>query len=355
MNGKYFIGFDLAMEVSVACVLNNEGNVVQRSRLATDEGTIRSFLAGVPRPCHFVVEESTQADWVWRIASQVCDTAIRCKPFKQGLLSGEEKDDDKDAYNLARKLRLSETVEVWQDADLRRKDLMQYNLTHQALVKESTRAKNRISAIFRAEGIKGAKDAYVAATREAAIAKLSLEGQRQRVRIYGEMLDKTTELRKKIWSAFYKEVKKHVLYKRLLEVPAFGKVSAAQATAIIWQPSRFKDKAHFWGYSGLALRTDTSSQYKVDKKTGKIVEKHRKFVLGLTKEHHRPLKCIIKRATQTLRRRAWSHEFQRLRSQGVSEQNATVTLARKLAALVLHFAKHGGTYDETKVFVARHS
>lgn len=355
MKQEYYIGLDLAMEVSVACVVDKEGRTIQQCRFVTEEATLRGFLESVPRPRHFVVEESSQAEWVLGIAKEVCNSAKICKGFKQGSLSGERKGDDNDAYNLAQKLRTNDIVEVWHDGGERRKDLIQYALTYEALVKECTREKNRICAIFRSEGIRGvAKDAYDPSTRETAIAKLPLEGQRQRARAYGALLDQATTLRKKAWSGFYKEVKKYALFKRLLQTPAFGKVSAALVATIVWEPDRFKNTRRFWSYCGFSLRTEDTGEYYYDKKSGKIERKGKKFVLGLTREHHRTLKCIFKRAALTLRRKAWHDEFQRLRSQGVSTENATLTLARKVAALALHFAKHGGTYDETKVFVAHH-
>lgn len=351
MKRSNYIGLDLAMEVTVGCVVNELGEVQQHSRFVTEEKAVRGFLESVPRPRYVVVEESTQADWVLGIGKEVCDGAIACKLFKKGVLSGEKKSDDEDAYNLAQKLRTNDVVEVWHDADKRRKNLMQYALTYSTLVKECTREKNRIGAVFRGEGIQGGKDAYILASREEAVAKLPLEGEKYRVRAYGAALDCMIELRKKAWSEFYKEVKKYTLFKRLKKTPAFGNVSAALTTAIVWDPSRFKNKRHFWSYCGFSLRTEDSGQYFVDKKTGRIVRKKKRLILGLTREHNRMIKSVFKRAALTLARKQWKDEFQRLKSNGVSKENAILTCARKVSAIALHLAKHGGDYDETKVFV----
>ena len=354
MKRSHYIGVDLAMEVSTACAVDQEGRTLQQARFVTEKETVRGFLESVPRPRHFVVEECTQADWILQIARKVCDSAIACKPFKNGSLSGEHKGDEEDAYNLAQRLRNNDVIEVWHDAGRRRKDLIQYALTYQALVKECTREKNRIKAVFRSEGIKCGQEVYVLSTRAKALAKLPLGGQRHRVRIYGSVLDEVTALRKRAWSALYKEVKRYTLFRRFLKTPAFGKVSAAMMTAIVWDPSRFPNKRQFWSYCGFSLRTFDTGEYGVDRKSGHITRKRKKFTLGLTREHHRIAKCIFKRAALALRRKQWRDEFQRLRSQGVSIENATLTLARKVAAIALHLAKHGGDYDEAKVFVARH-
>lgn len=351
MKRGHYIGLDIAMEVSVACVVDQDGGVVQHLRFKTQEETLRGFLEGVPRPRHFVVEATTQADWAFRIAREVCDKAVICKLFKRRELSGERKGDDEDAYNLAQKLRKNDVIEVWVDADKRRKDLMQYALTYQALVKETTREKNRIRAVFRGEGLRGAQAAYEPSTREEALLRLPLDGERQRAKTYGVALDCMMDLRKKAWAAFYKEVKKYTLFKRLLETPAFGNVSAAMATAIIWDPERFKDKRHFWSYCGFSLRVEESGEFYIEKKTGRIRRKEKRFTLGLTREHNRAMKVLFKRAALALLRKQWREEFQRLRSNGVSKENATLTLARKVAAISLHLAKYGGNYDETKVFM----
>lgn len=353
MKRIHYIGLDAAMEVSVGCVVGSAGEVLQQSRFVTNERTLRSFIESVPRPRHFVVEESTQTDWILSIARGVCERAVACKLFKRGELSGEKKSDDEDAYNLANKLRTNDIVEVWHDADQRRKDLMQYALTYEALVKECTREKNRIQAIFRAQGIRAGQAVYETTTRTDMITQLPLEGQRQRVQAYAAALDCMIALRKSAWRNFYREVKKYSLFKRLLKTPAFGKVSAALMTAIVWDPTRFKDKRHFWSYCGFSLRTYDTGEYYVDKKTKRIQRKGKRFALGLTREHNRVLKCIFKRSALCLRRKQWKNEFQRLLSAGVSRDNATISLARKVAAIALHLAKNGGDYDETRVFVER--
>jgi transposase len=353
MKSAYYIGCDLAAEVSVACVVNKEGAMFSSTRFLTTEQAIRNFLNSVPRPRYFAVEETSQADWVLRIAREECDNAISCRTFKKGELSGENKNDDADAYNLAQKLRLNDLVEVWHDSGLRRRDIMQYALTYMAMVKETTREKNRIRAVFRAVGIRDAKAAYEPSSREEMLKKLKLEGERHRVRLYGEALDKVTTLRRIAWRELYREIIKYSLFKRLSNVPAFGRVSAALATAIIWDPVRFKNKRHFWSYCGFSLRTKDSGEYYQDKKTGKILRKKKSFVLGLTREYNREMKVIFKRAATTLRRKQWKEEFQRLRGSGISLDNATLTLARKVSAIALHMAKYGGKYEEDKVFMTR--
>jgi hypothetical protein len=116
--------------------------------------------------------------------------------------------------------------------------------------------------------------------------------------------------------------------------------------ALLQTPHRFRTKRQLWAYSGLALKTCTSGEYRFVE--GQL--KHSKKFLairGLNANHNHDLKNIFKGAAT--RAAAVPGPFQQfyaaLVARGMKLPMARLTLARKIAAITLLVWKKGVRFD----------
>jgi transposase len=58
------------------------------------------------------------------------------------------------------------------------------------------------------------------------------------------------------------ESRKHDATKLLRQIPAIGPIRAALLLALLQTPHRFRTKRQLWAYSGLALKTSVSGEYR---------------------------------------------------------------------------------------------
>ena len=91
------------------------------------------------------------------------------------------------------------------------------------------------------------------------------------------------------------ESRKHTITAKLRQIPYLGPIRSALAVALIQTPHRFRSKRQLWAYSGLALETRTSGEYRyVD---GEVRRSKKQIcVRGLNKDHNHDLKGLFKAA-----------------------------------------------------------
>ena len=111
-------------------------------------------------------------------------------------------------------------------------------------------------------------------------------------------------------------------------------------------PHRFRTKRQLWAYSGLALATRTSAEYRF--LHGQLQRSKRLLAIrGLNANHNHDLKNIFK-STATLAS-ATAGPFQdfyaALLAKGMEPSMARLTLARKIAAITLILWKKGARFD----------
>ena len=116
--------------------------------------------------------------------------------------------------------------------------------------------------------------------------------------------------------------------------------------ALMQTPHRFRTKRKLWAYSGLALKTQASGEYRFVE--GQL-KRSRKFlaIRGLNVNHHPDLKNIFKGAA--IRAAAVPGPFQQfyavLVANGMKPAMARLTPARKIAAITLIVWKKGVRCD----------
>jgi hypothetical protein len=109
-----------------------------------------------------------------------------------------------------------------------------------------------------------------------------------------------------------------------------------------------KTTRQFWSYCGLGIVTHSSSDWVRDKKAGRWIRDQVQQTRGLTRERHPLLKSVMKGAATTVIRMP-AHplqlEYHRRLEAGIKPNLAKLTLARRIAAIVLSMWKHQEVYD----------
>lgn len=349
MSDIKYVAFDVHQATISAAVLNLEGKLLTQAVMQTDATAIRDFLRGLSGVVHLTFEEGTQAQWLFDITRPLVAELIVCNPRLNHSHKRDNKSDRLDAFNLARDLRAGLLKGVFHGST-QSQTVKHLAHNYDAITEDTTRAINRLKAVFRSQAIKCAgRDIYYQRNRQAWLAKLNEEGLRLRAEFLYKQLDHLRELRREARKALLKEAGQHTAFKRLCEVPGLGPIRVAQFISVIGSPHRFRTKRQLWTYCGLAVVTRSSSDYEV---VGDKLERRRKRIQtrGLNENYSRRLKLVFKSAAiEALKEEAFKKIYERLQKSGVRAEMARLTIARKLAAVALAIWKNGEEYDETKL------
>jgi transposase len=146
------------------------------------------------------------------------------------------------------------------------------------------------------------------------------------------------------------ESRRHPITARLRQIPSLGPIRSALAVALIQTPHRFRTKRQLWAYSGLALETRTSAEYRYVR--GQLRRSKKQIsIRGLNKDHNHDLKGLFKGAatTASVRPGPFQDFYQRSLAKGIKPTMVRLTLARKIAAITLTLWKKGENFDADKL------
>jgi transposase len=146
------------------------------------------------------------------------------------------------------------------------------------------------------------------------------------------------------------ESHKYPVRHTLQQIPVVGPIRAALLIALIQTPHRFRTKRLLWTYSGLGVKTESSADYVF--KNGELRQSKKNFATrGLKQNHNHDLKYVFKSMAQAASMTAGPLQdyYRELLAKGTRPEMARLTLARKLAAIVLILWKKGASFDPTKL------
>ena len=207
-------------------------------------------------------EEGTWAAWLYDLLKPHVTEVLVCNTRKNASRNGS-KSDRIDARKLSEQLYMNNIKSVYHgEHGLRTlKELARSYLT---ITKDLTRVMNRLKALYRSWGIPCAgKEVYAPRHRAEWLGKISEAGVRRRAEHYYQQLDVLRPLHQEARRDLLLEAKKCKPWKLLRLIPGIGPIRAAIVIAVMQTPHRFRTKRHQWTYSGLALETHDSAQYRV--------------------------------------------------------------------------------------------
>src|SRR6202140_3379127 len=298
MDNRKYIGMDVHQASISVAVSDAAGKVVMECILETKTATVLEFIRGLRGSLWVTFEEGTSAAWLYDLLKPHVTKVVVCDPRKNALLNAGNKNDRVDARKLSDLLRAGLVTPVYHGESGVR-TLRELGRSYLTINKDLTRVMNRLKALYRSWAIPCAGEkVYSPRHRNAWLEKLSEPGVRRRAQQLYQQLDALVQIRREARRELLTESQKHPATQLLRQVPRLGPIRVALLIALLQTPHRFRTKRQLWAYSGLALRTRISSEYRY---TGGQLQHARKppALRGLNVNHNHELKNIFKRpATQ---------------------------------------------------------
>jgi transposase len=324
-----YIGLDAHSATSTAVVVNERGDILCRATFETTEANLVGFLEKLPEEAtlHLTFEECHLAQWLYVTLVEHVKRLVVCNPLYVAKKSGA-KTDFRDALHLAQELRTGHLKPVYHDNSrwIELRTLVNNYLT---LVEDIVRAKNRLKAVFRSNGLDtDTKNFYKTADSSK---ELPHESAQFVAESLFEQIRALEEVKLGYRERFEKNLKRYKPIKNLDTVPGIDAVRANIIMATVCQPQRFPNKHQFWGYCMLVRHIQISC--------GRIYGNKR--VHG-----RRELRDVWIGAAESALRTDTSLRkyYDDLRAKGLTDKEAKIALARKIAALCLAILKNNDVY-----------
>jgi transposase len=345
---KYYVGLDVHKVTIAVAVLDAHGKLITRQVIETSTETVRDFLRNLGGEIHLTFEEGNHATWLYDIVEPLVRRVVVCNP-NHNRIEGS-RSDRVDALKLAELLRLNALKPVYHGEHGTRtlKHLMR---CYECLVKDITRVKNRLKALYNSQAIKQrGRELYHASKRQSWIEKLPNQGQRTRAELFFQQLDELKVIKRAAQKAMVAESRRHPAYRVLSQVAELGPVRIAQIIPTVETPWRFRTKRPFWHYAGLAVVTRSSADHEME--DGRVRKRRKQIIQtrGLNDDYNRRLKSIFKSAaTHACHCGVYREYYEGLLQTGMREEMVRLAVARKLSATVLAVWKSGESFDAGRI------
>jgi len=337
-----YVGIDAHSETCTFCAIDPSGKTLMRQTVETGIQSLQAAAGQLPEGAWAMVESSAMAIFVKEALDGVFDRVIVCETRENRLISkSDDKSDDKDAWRLARLLRMGEFKEVHVPGRPRQ-DIRELVRAYQKTVSDAVRAKNRLNALFRKHGIR-ITDSVYGDGRQDALKQLDRPGLQPVFEALYGILDAAEEAKDSLGHALRARLSHTKEYKLLKTIPGIGPVCAAIMVAVIDRPDRFPDKRHLWSYAGIGASVRSSGKGLVIKKGmnhGNRLLKHAAMTAA---------QCAIKgdnrfaRHYQTMMEENKDPDPKKVR---ITSAMAKKTAARSILATALALWKTGTEYRE---------
>jgi transposase len=335
---------DVHQESISIAVRNDVGKLVMEGVVETKANLIVDFLHGQRGELQVTFEEGTWATWLYDLLKPHVAKLVVCDPRKNSRQGN--KNDRIDARELSDRLYMNKLSSVYHgEAGIR--TLRELARSYLTISKDLSRVMTRVKAIYRSWGIPCAgKQVYAPRHRAEWLAKITEVGVLRRAEFYYQQLDALRPLRHEIRRELLAESKKYKVTKRLCQIPAIGPIRAALLIALIQTPHRFRTKRPFWKYSGFAIEMHSSADYR--KVKGQLQRTRKRVtVRGLNRDCNHDLKNLFKSAATIASAKPGPFQefYAALLAKGMRPEMARLTLARKIATIVLIVWKRGVSFD----------
>jgi transposase len=344
MDSKKYIGMDVHKESISLAVRNDAGKIVMECVIETRANAILDFIHGLRGELQITFEAGTWATWLYDLLKPHVSNLVVCDPRKNSRQGN--KNDRIDARELSDRLYMNKLSSVYHGgAGVR--TLRELARSYLTISKDLAPVMSRVKAIYRSWGIPCAgKQVYAPRHRAEWLAKISEAGVRRRAEFYDQQLDALRPLRHEVRRELLSESKKHPATKLLRQIPWIGPIRAALLIALIQTPHRFRSKRPLWKYSGFGIAMHSSADYR--KVQGQLQRSRKQVsVRGLNRDCNHDLKNLFKSAATiaSVKPGPFQEFYAALVAKGMRPEMARLTLARKIATIVLIVWKRGVSFD----------
>src|ERR1700746_1334366 len=350
MSQEKYIGMDVHQATISAAVMDAQGKLLMECVLETKASTIVEFIQGLQGTLSLTFEEGTWAAWLHDLLKPHVSRLVVCDPRKAALLKEGNKSDRIDARKLAEMLRTNQLHSVYHGEHGIR-TLKELGRSYLTVSKDVTRTMNRIKSLYRSWAIPcSGSTVYTPRHRAEWLAKIGEPGVRVRAEHLYQQLDSLQPLRLEARRELLRESHKHAAVKLLRQIPSIGPIRAALLVALLQTAHRFRTKRQLWAYSGFAVETHDSGEYRFAR--GKLVGNRERIpVRGLNPNHNPDVKNLFKGAAISASTRPGPlQDFYLARvAKGMRPTMARLTLARKIATITLTMWKKGANFDSQQL------
>ncbi len=345
-----YIGMDVHQATIVVAVLDADGKLVMESIVETRASTILDFIQGLRGELIVAFEEGISAEWLYSFLKPHVSKIVVCDPRKSSRLNTGSRNDRIDARHLAELLRGGQLTEIYHgNSGIR--TLKELGRSYIALTQDLTRVMNRIKSLYHSQAIRcPGQRVYSARSRSEFLVQLKDPGQRRRAERLHEEFDLLHPLHQQAKHELLVESRKFPARRVLQQIPSIGPIRAALLLALLQTPHRFRTKRLLWAYSGLAVETRSSADYQIN--NGRLQRSKKKVsIRGLNDNHNHDAKYLFKSMASmaTIKPGPLREYYQGLLAKGMKPALARLTLARKMAAIVLVLWKKGAKFDPKKL------
>lgn len=337
-----YIGLDAHQDSCTLAVVSERGKRLKSAVVETNGKALVEFVKTVAGRTHLCLEEGTQSSWLYEVLSPHVDEAVVAHLAEHGR---GPKDDLRDAFCLADRLRLGSVTPVFKDAGKLGQLRAQADV-YTKLVSDVARVKTRLKALYRSRGVStSGRWVYSEAHRAEYLTQLP-RAYRGAARCLYEQLDALLEIKDDAEQDLLEMSSKHAISSVLRTCPGMGPIRVAQVIPIIVSPHRFRTARQLWSYSGLGIVMRSSSDW-VRSAGGWQRDDVRK-TRGLNRNFNRRLKMIFKGAATTVisaRLEPMYGDYLRTTEQGTKPPLAKLTLSRRIASAMLAMWKNQEAYD----------
>src|ERR1700731_2807050 len=338
MNQEKYIGMDVHQATISVAVMDSSGKLIMECILETKAATILEFIDGLRGTLSVTFEEGTSAAWLHDLLKPHVSHLVVCDPRRNALLKDGSKSDRIDGRKLAELLHGNKLHAVYHGEHGVR-TLKELGRSYLTITKDLTRIMSRIKALYRSWAIPcSGTTVYAVRHRAEWLAKIPEPGVRLRAERLYQQLDLLQPVRQEARRELLVESHKHHAVKLLRQIPA------ALLVALLQTPHRFRTKRQLWAYSGFAVETHDSGEYRFVR--GKPV-RNRERITGLNHNHNHDLKNLFKGAaiSASTQPGPLCDFYVALVEKGMRPTMARLTLARKMAAITLTIWKKGVEFD----------
>ena len=346
MNQEKYIGMDVHQATISVADMDSSGKLIMECILETKAATILEFIDGLRGTLSVTFEEGTSAAWLHDLLKPHVSHLVVCDPRRNALLKDGSKSDRIDARKLAELLHGNKLHAVYHGEHGVR-TLKELGRSYLTITKDLTRVMSRIKALYRSWAIPcSGTTVYAVRHRAEWLAKIPEPGVRLRAERLYQQLDLLQPVRQGARRDLMAESHKHHAVKLLRQIPSIGPIRAALLVALLQTPHRFRTKRQLWAYSGFAVETHDSGEYRFVR--GKLRRNRERItVRGLNPNHNHDLKNLFKGAaiSASTRPGPLCDFYVALVEKGMRPTMARLTLARKMAAITLTIWKKGVEFD----------
>lgn len=348
-DGIKYVGID-AHTASCRFYVRKDGGTREfECTVPTTETAILDLIGSLTGRVFVAFEEGNLSAWLYELLVRHVAEVIVCNPRENRSGIRQNKCDRIDAEKLSLWLYKGVLKRVYHE-DHGTQRLRNLVHIYEQLVTDRSRSKNRLKAVYRSRAVTArGRTVYGKPRRDEWLAQLPDDGTRSRARLLTEQIAQLTSLVAEAKREMVAEVRTHRAHAILRSIPGLGDVRTSQLIATIKTPWRFRRNRQLWTYGGLAVVMRGSDEIEYVNGMARR-RKHATQTRGLNRNCNHRVKAALKGAAKTASATgALKPFYDRLLARNLTPPLARVTLARKIATLVLTLWKKGERFDVTKL------